>query len=96
MSEKSTITCPDCQGKKVVVANLGKIVIDCYRCAGSGLVDSRSPAWIREGSAMKAIRIKRRAKLINVSRKLSIPFVILSNMELGIIKPKPEIYKELK
>lgn len=89
----STITCPDCRGRKVLMALVdgpaysGPAEIACLRCGGAGEVDEDMERWMMIGGTHRTWRVAQHEALGECARRLSMSASELSGMEHGRTDP---------
>ena len=81
--------CPRCKGKKKTPCFKGRGLIDltCNLCDGKGVVSKKHKEWAKEGDKLRDDRIARRMTLRKEAKRREIDVQILSDMEIGKIKP---------
>ena len=86
--------CPDCQGKKFIVALSRFKTLKCYRCSGTGEVPDETVKWVEIGNKMKKMRRDQKMCLREFCKKHGLNTVEMSKMERGWIEPDIELYKK--
>ena len=85
--------CPACQGKKKILGlfpikdgecfNPPIVEVSCSHCNGTGVVDDKTPQWIKEGEKLREARLHADMNLRDASKSLNVDVSHLSHMELG-------------
>lgn len=99
--------CPACEGKKEIIglfpikidddnssecSNHPPIeVFPCFYCNGTGRVDDKTSQWIITGQEFRNARWQSGLSLRDASKKLEIDICLLADMEIGKVKPNPDL-----
>lgn len=98
--QKTTIACPDCEGRGNVAAfvdgerdGVAYGHFDhrarCLRCMGRGLVPAQALDWMSRGRALASLRRAKMESLNTAARRLGMSAVEMSAMENGKADPAP-------
>lgn len=83
------MTCPDCQGTKIVQAHLQTSrgckwrELPCFTCDGTGSISEKHVARIAEGKQRREDRLSRGMTLRREAERLGISATELSRIESG-------------
>lgn len=92
------MTCPDCKGSGVTVADhvryadgsgAWNVPGRCYQCDGSGTITDEQARWIGEGQRMREDRVAHGVGLRLEAAHRGMSVIDLSHMEQGKIQPVP-------
>ena len=72
------------------------VEISCFRCKKSGEVSDEAEQWVKDGKILGSQRRAKRVTLRKAAKLLNIDPILLSDNELGIVKPDMNLYNELK
>lgn len=85
------MTCPTCNGNKVenILIRGQERTIQCSRCYGVGQVSDEMAQWVIDGKKMRQDRVYGQPyrSLVEEAKRRGLDTVILSQMEMGKIKP---------
>ncbi len=101
--------CPDCDGGIMIASHVAyankphgyNVPMNCLRCNGTGIVDDRTPEWMKAGEALRQSRLKANRILRDEAARLGMDASTLSRMERGVIEPysfglSPEALAEIE
>ena len=79
------ITCPTCNGEKVIRAVLHDVEIACDQCDGTGTVPDEMLTWIERGKEIRAERLARKVTLRDEAKRLGVDVMTISAIERGLV-----------
>lgn len=89
----NTIDCPICQGEgNLKIFNKTIPIIQCHFCDGLKKIEEIHLEWMKYGEELKRKRISKRLTLKQGANSSGIDVSILSDMEMGKIKPNMDLF----
>ena len=79
------ITCPACNGEKVIHAAFHDVEIPCNQCKGTGEVPEEMIAWIERGMEIRDERLSRKVTLRDEAKRLDVGVMTISAIERGLV-----------
>ena len=79
------ITCPTCNGEKVIRAEFHDVEWPCTQCKGTGEVLKEMIAWINRGKEIRAERLARKVTLRDEAKRLDVGVMTISAIERGLV-----------